>query len=649
VPGTDINATAVTFDGLTGATASVAQNLAIEDKINHQIDLEILGYVSVKAGNDFVTVNSFVAPNTTPSVQRGIDIASGTFTVNVGPGIFRENLVTSKNNLTLRGANFGINPNTGSRGAETEIQPFTSDGDPASPTYGVIISYAANVTGNTVDGFTLNGDNTSINGPYSEGGVTVEAQAAVSAEAGISNSTISNNIIKNASIYGIEFYNSNGAATSGNTISNNNFSNFLDASNGIAILAYNNCYTNITNNVMTAVRLGIQTGNFYQADPANNHTFTGNSIQSQRRGLFFNLHYANAATFAVTNNNFTNYPGALPVSDGIFISSVQQTVGGTFTNNNITGNTYGYALWNNPTSNTITISGGTVSGNVVGVYATNYFNVNTADANSSAYIVDGVNIQNSSRAGIFVNDSSLNSTGATVSVAVKNSTVVNNTATGLLISGVDCKRIVYGCNTCIIYRPGKYIDQISNGSNVPATNIDAKAVSFDGQTGAAATLAQNFAIEDKINHKIDWAALGFVSVKAGNDFVTANSFITPNTTTPSIQRGVDAATAGDIENVNAGTYKESNITVNKALTVLGVNRSTVIVAPSIVDGHINSATAGPLSNGFLIQHNDVAIKTLTIDGNANPSLGGTQNFRQGHRYRYSLRGLQPFTRNGYKF
>ncbi|MEA1952641.1 MAG: PKD domain-containing protein [Planctomycetota bacterium] len=59
----------------------------------------------------------------------------------------------------------------------------------------------------------------------------------------------------------------------------------------------------------------------------------------------------------------------------------------------------------------------------------------------------------------------------------------------------------------------------------------------------------------------------------------------------------------------------------------GVTRSGVVVAPSFADDNSDSTTGGVLSNAFLIVHDTVTIKDLTIDGAANTGLAGDHNFR----------------------
>lgn len=165
----------------------------------------------------------------------------------------------------------------------------------------------------------------------------------------------------------------------------------------------------------------------------------------------------------------------------------------------------------------------------------------------------------------------------------------------------------------------------NNTTMVPwAIDLDATNNKFDVGAGlelpAAMSLENLFALEDKIQHAIDDGDLGFVKVKDLNTYVTPGSFIAPATTTPSIQRGIDAASNGWTVNVNDGIYVE-NVNVNKQVTVDGYSQSGVIVYPALSGPNpCSGASLCPgASNIFLVQANNVTIKDLTADGN-NTSL-----------------------------
>ncbi|MFM7015763.1 MAG: hypothetical protein ACKOX3_05475, partial [Bacteroidota bacterium] len=114
-----------------------------------------------------------------------------------------------------------------------------------------------------------------------------------------------------------------------------------------------------------------------------------------------------------------------------------------------------------------------------------------------------------------------------------------------------------------------------NSGGVDATT----AIFKHATTGAVldrAVIADCFQTENQMVHKVDVSALGFVKLKAGNVYVTPNSYSSPTTTTASIQRGIDAASAGDILNVDNGTYTGQTLTVNKNLDIRGQGTGTIV-------------------------------------------------------------------------
>ena len=519
-------------------------------------------------------------PGDQPTIQAAINAASNGDVISVAPGIYRENITLNKF-LSIRGANYGINPNTGIRGAESIIQPGTSDPDPNSPTAVTFFYIEPGGSGSTIDGFTFDGDNNTLISSVNINGANIDAAEAIGAYEGLSNTLVKNNIIKNLNYAGIDYYNyyNGGASTYDNIVTENLFDNIIPAQFGIGVLIYNNCYTSVTLNVMTRVRIGVQTGNFYNADLGTNHSINNNDIESFRIGIFHNLAYTNATTYIITNNDITTVAGA-PNNNGMLISSMQSAVGATITDNNVTGARTGYNLWNCPTSNTITITGGIISGCSIGVCPNNY-NESFFDAATSTYAITGITMNNCDT-GIWVRDNILNTNNATVTLNINNTTnVISGTGIGLLIEGGDASAGFSGAAPVDFSNTlNKYIRLATNGTNVPAANINAESVLFGGTNGAGLSDALLFAVEDKIDHKIDWNALGFVSVKADNNYVTVNSFYPPNTSAASIQNGIDIASAGDTVNLGTGTFNE-NVILNKALTLKGSGPLSTILTPTV--------------------------------------------------------------------
>ena len=185
------------------------------------------------------------------------------------------------------------------------------------------------------------------------------------------NVVIENNIIQDISYQGVDLgWGTNGTPTSGNTISHNvikNIGTFNDE--GDAIRLYNNFYADVQNNEISNVRMGIEIGNFYQANPGATGSIESNQIQARRRGVFYNNFFGNPSVVPVENNTITaaaDDPAIVAGASlwtGIYVISQPAAITATFLDNSIdgTGSSYattaGYTVLNTDAASFVTISG----------------------------------------------------------------------------------------------------------------------------------------------------------------------------------------------------------------------------------------------------------------------------------------------------
>lgn len=89
----------------------------------------------------------------------------------------------------------------------------------------------------------------------------------------------------------------------------------------------------------------------------------------------------------------------------------------------------------------------------------------------------------------------------------------------------------------------------------------------------AMTQDELWAVEDKIVHKIDFAGLGLARVRDNELYVTPNSFISPRTGTPALQRTVPPSADGDKVFILDGVYPDTT-TIDKNLTFTSKGNDT---------------------------------------------------------------------------
>ncbi|MEQ1730502.1 MAG: SprB repeat-containing protein, partial [Vicinamibacterales bacterium] len=372
-------------------------------------------------------------------VQRGVDAAVANDTVHVAAGTYTGAL-TIGTTLTLSGANAGVDPCTGSRGPESVLMPDSGTATLAGTTLFVVVT-ADDVV---IDGFEMNGDNPALTSPFTANGANPDADIAISSEnfplAG-DRLVVRNDVIRNFFQFGIALGSTGGTARAG-TVEQNRIENIPYWA---GVVVYDDYYAGIERNCMVDVWRGVQTNNYYLPKPmgasatiADNvittrtQAIAGDATYTDVTAILVNLHYQNASTWSVTDNTVTNLTPSSAGSTGIEVWSIQSAVGVTIEDNDATDFEHGYTLWNNPTSATITVVGGTVNGGTNGVVATNYDSF--GDAASSSYAIQRVTIQSAASNGILVEDSASNGNGSTVSLEALNN-VISGNGTGIRASG----------------------------------------------------------------------------------------------------------------------------------------------------------------------------------------------------------------------
>ena len=611
-----IDATAgATFGGFNSGAGSLPADLAtyfaIEDKIVDAIDVSGLGLVRLLAGNVFVTPLSYYVPGgtSTPSIQRGVDAATASDTVNVQAGTFVDNITVPKS-LTITGAGQG----------NTILLPATSAATLGSSSLdGVVILIDANNV--TIQGLTIDGNNnvntgiiTDWNQPVSYTGMTVK-----------------NVTVQNVYLRGIEYADGNDNGTGTADLENDTVTNVQgDSSSSISIFSYGGSGTIANNTVNQAIDAISTNWSFGTAIFGNVITNSGTGIHSDNNGGFL----GGSAADSIHDNNVSLGTGA--GSSGIFVFvpylnvNVQNnTVSGVGTGLAAFGGQGGSAAFSN---NTVTVNpGGTgafvttdtlgfgqmnVSATFNGDSFTGYSGGGTGisvvqNAGATATVgISGVTI-NDPTIGIDVSGGSVSITGnhiynndigiqlrnAAVATAITGNNFVGGTANATDLTILDTSTVSSALTGNTFDGSTFFIDEQSIGQ----ATLTALSTLFGG-TNTYAGASTGFDIERKIHHAVDTdlsASVGLVVFDANNVFITGGALATDH----SIQRGIDVASNGNIVNVETGTYSNQNVVVNKSVTVLGQG--------SGAGGSVISITSG---NGFEIAADNVLLQSLRVAG-----------------------------------
>jgi hypothetical protein len=630
----------ITFDGFfTFRTANLPEDVtlgaAIIDSFLARKGNSVVNLPAINVTNAGSTIGYF---DTIQSAINSSWIPNGAV-VNVSAGTYAETVTVSKS-LEIRGPNYGISPNTGTRVAEAIIVPATTNTDATSIGSNMVTIAASDVV---IDGLTIDGDNPSLAdstvGFVGSTNMSMDAARGVYvASNGLNNIRVANNVVQNVSSSGIRFQQATNffASTASSVFSSGNVidGNRVENIGSLGIDVRNSMYTAITNNVVNNARYGVYVNSFRISNQAGSEyqEISGNTITARQMGIWMNLYAAEPFTIrdnsisAVNTGDFTKWYGVMlstistpqNMVNQVALPQVLTPERWTLSNNSISGSGaanstvgYGYWLWsvdNNQTAdgtaNVGTISGGTVSNVDVGLFmhnvdtdaATNYGIARTGAHASIANVTMNVKTGGT---GLQIKDGASWATAniaplvakRNVSLLVGSGVTVNGGAKGLVLED-SFASVDTVSGMAFSGQTASYIELVANTSN-----IDATGVSFEGKTGATASVAENLAIEDKLVHKQDNTAIGLIRVKNNELFVTANS--------GSIQRSIDLAAAGDVVTVGAGSY-QTNLVIDKQIKLFGAGSSSA--------GTVITAASGSLPIISVTGSGVDAANPLSIDG-----------------------------------
>ncbi|MDD2599352.1 MAG: right-handed parallel beta-helix repeat-containing protein [Kiritimatiellae bacterium] len=613
VPGT------FSFDAPTAkpavGTASYAVTFTPTDTsintIAGTVDVTVARSTVVWVDDDFTSTTVGWGVTNFVTIQGAVDAVAAAGTVNVADGTYVEDIEIGKP-MTLLGPNAGVDPNTNSvsRVAEAVLIPATSAPDPDGDEITVITYITCDQV--CIDGFTLDGNNPSIESGIDVNGIDVDACTAIDFSKNISKISIRNNIIKNISSFAIDLcnYKHYGEATTDNAVTGNLIQNIghIPYGWGIGVLVYDNCYVDISRNVIKNVRIGIQTGNWTEVNPNGVcMMISNNDISAIRMGIWHNEAYRTASAYPINivNNKITAI-AADPVSkfDGMFISSMDAEVTTLIQDNTIDGSqcgglATGYNVYCTRLGSFIDIKGGQVSGVDYGLWANNWEGYNSPAVWGAHVTLSNVDIS-AKEVGVLVWDSPNSTTHEEVAVTIEAGVLIRDGVQGIKIAGANAK-VTGISNTAMAGQTGDFITISSDA--MAGVELNATIATFGGKLGSDMDLSELLAIEDKITHKLDNTTLGLVRVKADNVYVTEAS--------GSIQRGIDAAAADDTVNVAAGTFSVG-ANVTKSLTLLGANAG--------IDGSGTRGAESVIDGNDAVSPTDIAFKvcqpnlTVVIDG-----------------------------------
>ncbi len=614
-----MDATAVRFEGKTGATANLAQNLAIEDKVSHALDVAGKGLVTWNAGNIYVTQGS-------GSIQRGVDNAVTGGKVWVGAGTFNENVNVNKS-VTIDGAGAGSvlqGAGTGSGFNVTADNVTLKDIIAKGFLYGINVTSLINdltlnnvaATDNAVAGFKVAADS-GIDGLTISGSSFDNNAYGFYAEQDATGSTA----IENVTVSGTSFSNNTAEGIYTEKLSDATFNNVTvsgNATSGININLKRGDYANITFNRLTAtgnggatVSVKARNDGAYAANPAS---LTGLTIKNST------IDTANSAIEIGNNVDGASVTNNTQIKGGQGITVYGGAKNVTITGNAITS-TGDYGVSVKEGAQQVTIGGvqankaNTISGGDTGVIINDADQV-TVQKNTITGVDNGIEVSGGSVGAQLIGNSITGSSTTGVNINGASGTVVN----GGSITHFDTGIKVTDSDNVVISN-GLVITDVTDGISADnSEGLEVQKVSLTGRgtaTGTGIKLANGStgatiggAVADKVT--VTSFSNGIVADASGGITIRNNDINTlGNDGIRLTANGVGATIAdNDITDVNGDGIYVSGATTGLVITG---NELTDIGDASGDNGIEIYGSTGAAIGGFLPGERNV-IDTVAGDG-----------------------------------
>lgn len=613
----DLDATGMTLGGVA-VSSILFDPFAAEGKITHEIDDNTLGLVLLAANTVYVTptLSPTATNNDYTRIKNAVEAVSDGWTIVLGPN----------------GADSTFNWDEPFALASWELG---NDG-----ISGTDDDWGVQLPGN-LDDVTVTADvadNVNIQGPGDLTTTSFEAGFIVYYN-GVGATTNTNWTFSNFGILEIDnafglFY-TNGNDFSGLTIDNMHI--LVPADNTTEPNDFQNMgihygfgqNISITNNLIefegtgtggdsTGIQSNTHGGASYDGLNISNNTFVvlGNGAE-EITGIWENGH-THTSDITISDNTFTGLAGRTGEQTAFVVtshSSATTTV--AYTNNIITDVNTGIEWLAEYQSipqvytgtQPVVVSGNTITGVDTGIQ------VGGVDGSAT---LSGNAITGASGTGLHVlTGSSITITSGTFQNLDIGILVDGNAAAS--ISGVDFNagtdndidiQLAAGANLVTIgagvqFGGNDYFIDNASANNFNLTSYGAG--NFEGLNPA--TLADAFSIEDLMRHKVDVGntAAGLIRVVASELFVT-----TPGTglSAETIQNAVDAASDGDLVNVESGTFSE-NVVIGKDIDILGDSAGGTTLTTSVANSRLITVSG---AGTYGVDDDEVTVTNLNLDG-----------------------------------